>query len=151
MILSSIYKSLIRGTVDIIDEINTTDVGRNVAYHSWESRSDENDLPHQTLLGVDSFMFEENKGRWIIRYSLGLSSYHDANLLNELEILDILHERTGEGKKTPLLDPVTGDILSELVTSAWQLAPMAQSEFRNYRTISIELLRTANSDTGPGR
>jgi hypothetical protein len=37
-------------------------------------------------------------------------------------------------------------LFSELVTSAWQLSPMAKSEFRNYRTISIELLRTANTD-----
>lgn len=67
----------------------------------------------------------------------------DANLLNEIEILDIIHNRTGEKKKINILNPLDGELLTEMVVTSWQLAPMAQSQLRNYRTISLELMRTS--------
>lgn len=145
MILASVYKSLLRNTVDLIGEINATIPGVDVEYMDWESRYDEDKLSQTTLLGVDGFMWEEREGLWVTRYALGLSSYQDANLLREIDILDIIQAKTGEGKKVNLLNPTTGELVSELVTSAWQLSPMAQSQYRNYRTISIEMLRTANT------
>lgn len=143
MALSAIYKSIIRNTVDLISEINATIPGANVQYQDWESRFDENKLPNTTLLGVDGFTWEENRGLWLTRYGLALSSYRDANLLNEIEILDLIQTKTGEKKKISILNPSTGELVTEMVITAWHLAPMAQSEFRNYRTISLELMRTS--------
>jgi hypothetical protein len=144
-ILSSIYKSLVRSVVDLIDEINAVNLTDSpMQYISWDSRYDEDKLPATTLLGIDGFTWTENKGLWVTRYGLGLSSYRDANLLNEIDIIDKIHAATGEHQKIRLLDPETGDEIAEMVTAAWELAPMAQSQMRNYRTISIELLRTAN-------
>lgn len=145
MVLSSIYKSIIRNTVDLISEINTTMPVEAVTYHDWESRFDENKLPNNTLLGIDGFTWEENRGLWTTRYGLALSSYRDANLLNEIEILDIIHSRTGEKKKVNILNPTTGALVTEMAVTAWHLAPMAQSEMRNYRTVSIELMRTSTT------
>lgn len=144
--LSGIYKSLVRSTVDMIAEIKTITGNQNIQYHDWDSRADENKLPEKTLIGVEGFMFDENRGLWITRFSLALSSHRDANLLNEIEILDIIFERFGEGQKVNLLNPDTGVLISELVSSAFSVSPMAQSPFRNYRTISIEMLRTANTN-----
>ena len=145
MVLASVYKSIVRNTVDLIAEINSTIPGAEVEYMDWESRYDENALPHTTLLGVDGWTWEERQGLWVTRYGLGLSSYADSNLLNEIDIVDLIHQWTGEGKKVNLLNPDDGELITELVTSAWQLSPMAQSQYRNYRTISIELLRTAET------
>lgn len=141
--IPSIYKSIIRHIVDLIGEISVTTGNQNIQYHDWESRSDENDLPKKTLIGVEGFTFTENKGLWVVRFGIALSSYQDVNLLNEIEILGIIHESTGEGSKIRLLDPVEGEELSEMVVAAWDLSPMGQSQLRNYRTISIELMRTA--------
>lgn len=141
--IPSIYKSIIRHIVDLIGEISATTGNHNIQYHDWESRADENELPKMTLIGLEGFTFNENEGLWVVRFGIALSSYQDANLLNEIEILGILHEWTGEGTKIKLLDPVEGNEVSEMVVGAWELSPMGQSQFRNYRTISIELMRTA--------
>jgi hypothetical protein len=138
-----IYKSVIRHIVDLIGEIGSTTGNQNVLYHDWESRSDENDLPKQTLIGLEGFTFSENKGLWVVRFGIALSSYQDDNLLNEIEMLGVIHEFTGEGAKFKMLDPVEGEEVSEMVVAAWDLSPMGQSQLRNYRTVSIELLRTA--------
>jgi hypothetical protein len=143
--ISSIYKSLVRSTNDIVEEIKATTGHQALQYWSWENRQDEDKLPKETLIGVDGFAFSENQGLWVVRYSIALSSFQDAHLLREMEIIDIIHAHTGEGQKIKLLDPVTGQEISEMVTSAWDMAPMAQSEIRNYRAISIELLRTGQS------
>lgn len=141
--IPGIYRSILRTLVDLIGEISSTTGNQEIQYHDWESRADENDLPKKTLIGLEGFTFSENKGMWIIRFGLALSSYQDDNLLNEIEMLGVIHEHTGEGKKVKLLDPIEGDEISELVVVAWDLAPMGQSQLRNYRTISIELMRTA--------
>lgn len=138
-----IYKSVIRHIVDLIGEISSTTGNHEISYHDWESRADENTLPKETLIGLEGFTFNENKGLWVTRFGIALSSYQDTNLLNEIEMLGIIHDSTGEGKKIKLLDPIEGEELSEMVVAAWDLAPMGQSQLRNYRTISIELLRTA--------
>lgn len=146
MIISSIYKSIQRHTLDVVEEIKQSLAHQNISYWSWESRADENELPKETLLGIGDFQFEENRGLWVVRYSLGLSTWNDMHLHGEMEMLDIIHARTGERAKVPLLDSASGGVISEMVVSAWQLAPMAQSEIRNYRTISIELLRTDSAE-----
>lgn len=145
MILESIYKSIVRATTDAIADIKATTGDQSIEYHPWESRADEAKLPQVPLIGVDGFQFEENKGLWVVRYGIGVSSYMDANLLHEIKILDRLHELTGEGKKIDLLNPTDGSLISELVVSAWHLSPMASSEYRNYRVISVELRRTGQS------
>lgn len=141
-IVAPVYKSIVRATTDMIEELNATGKFPTLLYHDWESRGDESRLPRQTLLGIDGFSFTENGGRWLIGYALGLSSYQDANLLNEVELMDAIQVRMGEESKIPLREMVMGEVVNELVVTAFQILPMSQSELRNYRTIGMELKRT---------
>lgn len=143
--ISGIYKSILKSTNALVTEIKTTMPNPTLQYWGWEQRLEEQDLPKVDLIGMDGYSFEENRGLWTIRYAIGVSSYRDPNLLEESEMLDIIHERTGEGKKIALLDATTGAQISEMVTAHWQLMPMSSSELRNYRMVAIELLRTSNT------
>lgn len=141
-IIAPLYKSVVRFTTDLIDNMNAVGRFPAIGYHDWESRGDENKLPSMTLIGVEAFGFEENRGLWIIRFGLGVSSFRDANLLNEIEMISYMQTLFGEGCKVPLLNVETAAEVSELVVTEFQMLPMAQSELRNYRTIGIELKRT---------
>lgn len=143
--ISTIYKSLVRAVNDLVEEISTR-TGENCRYWAFETRMDEDKLPTQTLIGVDGFTFNENKGLWVIRAGVSISSYNDRNGHEEAEMLDIIHELLGHHKKISLRDPDTGNIFSELVVVEFEVMPMSQSEMRNYRTVGIELLRTDNSE-----
>lgn len=138
-----VYKSIVRAITDTIEWINTKGLyPQQVGFHNWEERTPETQLPQTTLIGVDGFGFDENEGRWIIRFALAVSSYRDINLLTEIELIGLLEEKFGEGEKINLLRLSDGAIASELVSAAFKVMPMAQSEQRNYRTIGVELLRT---------
>lgn len=143
-IVAPVYKSIVRATSDMIEELNATGTFPQIIYQDWESRGDESNLPKQTLLGIDGFAFKENSGLWQISFALGLSSFKDANLLIEIEILDWLQRKVGEKKKIKLLDINDGTQVSELVVTDFTILPMSQSEMRNYRTIGMELKRTEN-------
>lgn len=141
--IPAIYKSIIRSVSDTIDVLNASQLyPEQVGYHNWEERTKETILPQHTLIGTDGFSFDENEGRWIIRFALAVSSFRDTNLLNEIEMIGMIQERYGEGCKIELLSMDDGSVQNELVVSAFKVQPMAQSELRNYRTIGIELLRT---------
>lgn len=143
-LIAPIYKSIMRYTADVITEINATPGYPPVQYHDWESRGDENSLPRATLIGVEAFGFRENRGLWDIRFGLGISSYRDANLLQEIELIDFLQTKFGEGCKVPLYDIIgeAAQQVSELVSTDFESLPMSQSSYRNYREIGIELKRT---------
>ncbi len=141
-IITPVYKSIIRAAVDMIDELNAGQKYGEVGYHNWESRGEENKLPSTTLIGLDGFGFNENQGLWLIRFAMGVSSFRDFNLMHEIEMIDDVHQRFGEGKKVNLLDMDNGDIVNELVVTDFDMLPMAQSQLRNYRTIGLELKRT---------
>lgn len=139
-----IYKSIIANVQTLISTISDTTGNRDIQYFSWDARFEENDLPRVTLLGPEGFTFEEDGGLWRIRYGLTLSTWQDANLLDEIEILGIIHEKTGERTKLPLFDETSPNVVeqvSELYCSHWEVAPGAQTSLRNYRSIGIELLR----------
>jgi hypothetical protein len=141
--IPAVYKSIIRAISDAIEEINADVLyPEPIDYHNWEERTPEKDLKQITLIGTDGFSFDENEGRWMIRFAMAVSSYQDTNLLNEIELLGMLHDRFGEGQKIALLEMDKGEQVSELLVSAFKVMPMAQSEQRNYRTIGVELLRT---------
>lgn len=139
---STVYKSVVRGVQDLIKEIRATTADHDLQYWSWENRSDEDKLPRETLMGVNGFGFDENRGLWMIRFGLTLSTVDDANLLGEADIIDIAHEFFGEGKKVLLRNPETGVVMNELVSVAFEVMPMGQTQLRNYRTIGVELRRT---------
>jgi hypothetical protein len=141
-IVAPVYKSIVRATMDMIDEINATGTFPVVLYHDWESRADEVSLPKETLVGVEGFSFTENQGRWLISFGFGISSFRDANLMIEIELIDFIQQKYGEQKKINLLSMVDASIENEMVVTAFQILPMAQSEQRNYRTIGVELKRT---------
>lgn len=146
-VIEPVYKSIIRHVTELIEELNALGTFRTVEYHNFESRNDENALPRNTLLGLDGFSFDENRGRWIVRVALAISSYRDLNLLEEIELIGEIHRRIGMGAKIKLLDMADGAEVNEMVVTEFQTLPMAQSEIRNYRTIGLEILRTANDGT----
>ena len=140
--ISRIYASLMRHVSDCKGAM-TTKTGIPIEYHAWESRGEEDKLPAKTLIGIDGFNFVENGGLWVVRMSIVLSSYQDINLMREFELLDILHKWFGEGAKVPLRDMDTGEENNELVVGEFEITPMMQSMLRNYRVVSLELLRTS--------
>ncbi|MGN6820264.1 MAG: hypothetical protein ACTHJR_16495 [Sphingomonas sp.] len=141
-VVKPVYKSLVRHVNDQIDELNNLGNFPTLQYHDFESRGDEDKLPRTTLVGLDGFSFDKNKGLWIIRVALAISSYRDANLLHEMDLIDELEQRMGEEQTIPLREMINGDEVSELYVQKFQIYPMAQSELRNYRTIAMELSRT---------
>ena len=143
MIISRIYKSLVRHVSDLIEELNASK-SLGIIYHVWESRGEEDKLPKNILMGVDGFNFHENGGLWIIRFSIALSSYQDTLLLREAEVLDAIYDWFHEKQRVPLRDLESGDEDNQLVVTDFEIAPMQQTMLRNYRTVSIELKRTAN-------
>jgi hypothetical protein len=141
-VVSPVYKSIMRWITDVIAELNATGQYPAMQYQDWESRGDENKLPTTTLVGMDGFTFDEGKGLWVIRFAIGVSSYRDANLLNEIELIGALFQRMGEGSKIPLREMIGGTQVNELLVSDWTMMPMAQTNMRNYRTIGMTALRT---------
>jgi hypothetical protein len=140
--IPQVYKSIMRHTVEMIDHLNALNLWGTITYHDFESRGDENELPRTTLIGVDGFSFSENRGLWIVRFALAISSYRDTNLLNEIEMIGEIQNWFGEHKKINLLNMADGTISNEMVVTDFEMLPMAQSEIRNYRTIGIEIKRT---------
>lgn len=143
--ISSIYKSLLRAVNDLVVELQQETGDMGIRYWAWEGRMDEDKMPTETLVGLDGYNFDENKGLWIIRAAITISSYNDANLHQESEMLDLIHEKFGYHKKVDLRLPDSGEVFSQLFVTEFQVMPMGQSEMRNYRTCAFELLRT---DTG---
>lgn len=136
-----IYKSIIRHTQDVITDIKATTGHQTIEYFSFNARFEENKLPTTTLLGMEDFTFQENGGLWVVRYVLTLSTWQDVNLLDEVEILGVIHDKTGERTKVKLRDEVTSEEVSELYCSAWEMAPGVPTSLRNYKAINVELLR----------
>jgi hypothetical protein len=148
MIISSLYKSLQRTVVEMIDEFKKETGHQNFSYWSWENRADENELPKENLVGIGGFDFEENEGLWVIKWSIGLSPWEDLNLDKQITMLDVIHRMVGHGRKIAMLDPQTGAEISQLVVSDFNIAPATTTEFRNYRVVSMEMLRTDSATPG---
>lgn len=146
MLISSIYKSLQRSVVEIMEEIKVATGHQNISYWSWENRADENELGDQSYIGISGFDFNENRGLWVVRFSLGLSPWNDLNMDAQVRMLDVIFEHLGEGKKVNLLEANTGALVSEMVASHFHIAPATTTELRNYRVISFELLRTDSAE-----
>lgn len=141
---STIKQSVVRAIVEMIEEIEATAPTLNPKYQSWENRLDEDKLPRQLLIGLNGYSWEENGGLWTIRFGITISTVDDANLINEDEVIDIIHEHFGEKKKVALValvDEVVEEF-NELVSVDFQVLPMTPTQMRNYRTIGIELKRT---------
>jgi len=141
-VIAPIYKSIVRWIGDTVEELEAGGGYPSMEYQDWESRGDENKLPQTTLIGMDGFSFDENEGLWLIRFALAVSSYRDASLMNEIELISALHVLMGMGAKIPLLEMHEGLQVNELVVTDWQMMPMAQTNLRNYRTIGMTVLRT---------
>jgi hypothetical protein len=141
--IGQIYKSLLRYVSDIIPELAST-TNDTVTYHSWEARGEEDKFPKNTLIGLDGFNFDENNGLWIVRFSVGLSTYQDVNLMKEIEAIDFLFDKFHEGVQIPIRDRDTGEEFTVMVSTQFEVAPMVQTLLRNYRTLLVELKKTAN-------
>lgn len=139
-IISSIRKSLIAYIHDYADKV-ALQLGVPVEYHQWEQRGEEDKLPKKTLIGLDNFQFDENEGLWVVRFAVSISSYQDFNLSREDIILDLAHEWFGWQRKVPMLDLTTGQEKAEMYIAAFEIAPMIQTQLRNYRVVSVEMLR----------
>jgi hypothetical protein len=138
---STVYKSVVRAVNDLVKDIQST-VDPQALYWAWENRDDEDKLPRVMLVGANGFSFDENLGQWLIRFGVTLSTVDDANLFQEADIIDMIHDRFGEKQKISLRDPDDGSITNELVSVHWEVLPMVQTQVRNYRSIGVELRRT---------
>jgi hypothetical protein len=145
-IYSTLYKSVVRATSDLIKEIEATTGDLSLKYWDWENRSDEDKLPRVPLLGVNGFSFDENGGLWLVRFGLTLSTIDDDHLLKEADMIDAIHAKFGEGNKVAMRDPTSGTVINELVVAAFEVAPMGQTQMRNYRSVAVEILRTGTDD-----
>ena len=139
-IISSIRKSLIAHIHNYADKV-ALETGAVVEYHQWEQRGEENKLPKKTLIGLDNFQFDENAGLWLTRFAVSISTYQDFNLSREDVMLDLAHEWFGFQKKVPMLDLNTGEEKAEMYITTFEIAPMIQTQLRNYRVINVEMLR----------
>jgi len=141
-VYSTAYKSVLRAVGDVVKDIQSTRTDLAIRYWAWEDRVDEEKLPAETLIGVNGFSFQENLGQWVVRFGITISTFDDANLLIEAELIDSLHDAFGEKMKISVFDPNTAEIINELASVHFEVMPMGQSQYRNYRTIGIEALRT---------
>lgn len=141
-IYSTLYKSTVRAVHDLIKEIRATTGDESIRYWSWENRTDEDKMPREPLIGINGFTWDENQGLWLVRFGLTISSVDDANLIFEAEMIDIIHERLGQGQTFAMRDPTSGTIINELVVTSFEVMPMGQTQLRNYRSIGIEVKRT---------
>lgn len=140
---STLYKSCVRAVDDLVKDIRITMPDQDtLEYWTWEARLDEDQLPRVPLLGVNGFAFDENNGLWRVHCGLTISTVDDANLLIEADMIDMIHDRFGEGQKITLLDPDDASTINELLVAHFEVLPMGQTQMRNYRSIGLELLRT---------
>ena len=141
--LSSIYKSLTRHLMDTIEDVKSAGIA-TPAYYAWDSHGDDTEIDAVDLMGLAGWTFEENGGLWKIHVGITVSTINDQNLFREIDIIDAIHDRWGEGAIVPMLDPDTGDEYTQLVVNHFEMLPAGNSEKRNYRPIGLELLRTSN-------
>lgn len=130
--------------MDGVDEIRENGISPELDYFAFDSRGEQAELEPHDLLGLAGWSFNENRGLWVIRAGINISTINDINLFREIEIIDALHDLFGEGCTVPMRDPVTGDEYTQLVVSEFDLMPASYSEKRNYRPIGLELRRTSN-------
>lgn len=142
--LSSIYRSLLRRVVETIDDVRDQGISSTLTYYAWDSRNDQAELEAMDLLGLAGWTFRENKGLWMIHAGLTLSTLNDENLVREVAIMDVIHNRWGENASIPLYDIDEGTVYTNLVVSEFEVMPAGTSEKRNFRPIGLELKRTAN-------
>lgn len=142
--ISSVYKSLVRHVVDTVDTIKLEGISPDLTYYAFDSRGEQAELETVDLIGLAGWSFNENRGLWVIRAGINISTINDENLMREIEIIDALHDVFGEDCVIPLRDPVTGNEYTQLVVKEFELMPASYSEKRNYRPIGLELLRTSN-------
>lgn len=143
--ISHIYKSVVRHVMDAVDNIRTDGLSADLQYFAFDTRGEKAELEHTDLLGVAGWAFDENKGLWLIRCGLNISTINDENLFREMDIIDSLHDYFGEECSIPMRDGDTGEEYTQLVVNHFEMMPPLQSEKRNYRPIGLELLRTSNS------
>lgn len=141
--ISNIYKSLVRHVVETMEEIQRRGVSTNIQYHDWDSRGDEAELPNVDLIGLSGFTFSENRGLWIVHCGITLSTMNDNNLIREIELIDVIHDYWGEALTIPLRNDV-GEEHSQLMVDEFEMLAAGTSEKRNYRSIGLALMRTAN-------
>lgn len=141
-VYSTLYKSVVRSIGDLIKDIVDAGGEKGLRYWSWENRIDEDQMPRVPLVGLNGFSWDENGGQWIVRFGITISTVDDANLLEEADMIDTIHQRFGEGKKISLRNPDSGEIENELKCVHFEVLPMGQTQVRNYRSVGIEILRT---------
>ena len=142
--LSDVHKSLVRHLVDTIDVVKAQNISPELDFHMWESRGDEDELPHKDLIGPSGWTFTEDRGLWTIHFGITISTVNDANLMREMEIADVIYDLWSENEVVPLRNS-QGEQISELVVNEFELLVAGQSEKRNYRPIGLGLMRTNGS------
>lgn len=143
--ISDIYKSLVRHVMDAVEDIKLAGISADLTYFAFDSRGEQAELEQTDLLGLAGWAFDENRGLWMIRCGINISTLNDENLFREMEIIDALHDRFGEDSTVPLRNGDTGEEYTTLVVRHFEMLPPLQSEKRNYRPIGLELLRTTTN------
>lgn len=142
--ISSIYKSLVRHVMDAVDGIRDAGISPDLSYYAFDSRGEQAELETVDLIGLAGWSFNENRGLWLIRAGINISTLNDENLFREIAIIDAIHDAFGEDCTVPMRHPETGEEYTQLVVKEFELMPASYSEKRNYRPIGLELLRTSN-------
>jgi hypothetical protein len=145
--IESFYKSSIKCIELIRAQILATGASTNMAYHAWDSRGQETELPNADLIGLVGWSFAENDGLPVIQAGILVSLVLDVNQFREVKIMDIIRntfvDKTGFATM-PLYDPVTGLELTQLQVSDFEIMPAGRSEIRSTRNVGVEFIRTSH-------
>jgi hypothetical protein len=140
--LESLYKSLIRSVMDVVDDCHQLGIAPGLQYYAWDSRAEVSTPPSVDLIGLAGWTFRENHGLWIVHAGITISTFNDENLFREIKIIDALHNRWGDQLDIPMLDKDTGEEYTHLKVVEFEIMPLTNAEKRNFRPIGMQLVRT---------
>lgn len=145
--IESVYKSAILAVNEIIAQAYAKGLTEDMAYHAWDSRGQETELPNTDLIGLIGWSYAENEGLPVIQIGILLSLVLDQNMFREVCILDIIRDKfvgpSGDYKTMRLVTADVGTEYALLQVSDFEIMPAGRSEIRSTRNVGVEFIRTS--------